>query len=174
MARPLERTWDGLPVSPEPPYGAAVVVYRRQGDGVVYLILHRAHHGPAYEGDWAWGPPAGARLPGEPVEACARRELREETGLDLPLTAVSGPGESWQVYMAEAPAEVEVRLSPEHDRYAWLPAREAAARCRPPLVAAQIMRVATRVEGNRATGRALAGRAEQKPGVASRAWEKGG
>jgi len=143
----VDHTWDGLPVSRDPPYGATIVVYRRQGGRVVYLILHRAHHGPAYEGDWAWGPPAGARLPGEPVEACARRELREETGLRLPLARVSDPGETWQVYMAEAPRDAEVRLSPEHDRYAWLAADAAAARCRPPLVAAQIRRVAALVEG---------------------------
>lgn len=159
MARPLDRTWDGLPVSPDPPYGATVVVYRRQGGGVVYLILHRAHRGPGYEGDWAWGPPAGARLPGEPVEACARRELREETGLDLALTPVSDPEESWQVYMAEAPEGAEVRLSPEHDRYAWLPAAEAAVRCRPPLVATQIARVAGLVEGGWPDGATPASRA---------------
>lgn len=156
MTRPVDRTWDGLPVSPDPPYGATVVVYRRQGGRVVYLILHRAHHGPAYEGDWAWGPPAGARLPGEPVETCARRELREETGLELPLTPVSDPDEAWQVYMAEAPRDVQVRLSPEHDRYAWLPAAAAAARCRPALVAAQITRVAALVEKGRDGGCTLA------------------
>ena len=77
-------TWDGLPVSEEKPYGITAVVFRRVC-GTEVLMLHRAHRGSDYEGEWAWTPPAGARLPGEPVDACARRELREETGLELPM-----------------------------------------------------------------------------------------
>ena len=80
----LRTTWDGLPISEEPPFGATVVVYRHNGARLEILLLHRAHHGPDYVGDWAWTPPAGSRLPDEPIEACARRELLEETGLDLP------------------------------------------------------------------------------------------
>jgi 8-oxo-dGTP pyrophosphatase MutT (NUDIX family) len=63
--------------------GALVVVYRRGERGLEYLVLHRGHSGPAYEGDWAWGPPGGAREAGESVDECARRELLEETGLAL-------------------------------------------------------------------------------------------
>lgn len=147
MTIAIQRTWDGLPVSPDPPYGAAIVVYRREASRVVYLVLHRGHRGPDFDGDWAWGPPSGARLPSEPIDACARRELREETGLDLPLTRVGDPGDPWQLYMAEAPPGTDIRLSAEHDRYEWLPAGEAAARCLPPLVAGQIRRVARIVEG---------------------------
>ncbi len=68
-------TWDGKPISPEPPFGASVVVYRRGAAGVEFLILHRAHSGPEFDGDWAWTPPSGARLPHEPILACAEREL---------------------------------------------------------------------------------------------------
>jgi len=125
------RTADGEPVSREPPYGVAVVVTRP--DGAV-LLLHRTGRG---EREWAWGPPAGARLPGEAVEECARRELREETGLALDPNPV-GAGGDWCVFVAEAPAEAEVRLSDEHDAHAWLPLEEAVARCRPPLVAEQL------------------------------------
>lgn len=142
----MEKTWDGLPVSREKPYGATVVVYRRVGDRYLYLILHRKHEGPDYEGDWAWGPPAGCRLPGEPIDDCACRELWEETGLRLPLSDAGYGSEDWRVYMAEAPAGAIVTLSPEHDRYLWLPAEEAAARCLPPLVADQIRHVARRLE----------------------------
>lgn len=63
-------TWDGLPVAPEPPHGACVVVRRAAGE---YLVLHRAHLGRDFAGDWAWTPPAGSRQPGEPVLAAALR-----------------------------------------------------------------------------------------------------
>ena len=81
MAGELQHTtWDGLPISDEPPFGATVVVFRVRDDRFDVRMLHRAHHGPDYTGDWAWTPPAGARLPGELVEDCARRELRETRG----------------------------------------------------------------------------------------------
>jgi 8-oxo-dGTP pyrophosphatase MutT (NUDIX family) len=72
--------------------------------------IWRLHNGPDYAGACAWTPPSGARLPGEPVEDCARRELRDETGAkcmdgaDPParllqmkrvlLTGISGTGKS--------------------------------------------------------------------------------
>jgi len=52
-----------------------------KGGGWEYLPLHRAHRGAGYAGDWAWTPPSGARLPGEPVLAGALRELKEEAGI---------------------------------------------------------------------------------------------
>jgi hypothetical protein len=54
----LETTWDGLPISAEPPFGATIVVFRCPDDGLEVLMLHRAHHGPDFAGDWAWTPPA--------------------------------------------------------------------------------------------------------------------
>ena len=80
-----QTTHDGQPITPDPPFGASIIVYRRTGDQVEFLILHRAHHGIAYEGDWAWTPPAGARWPGEPPDEGAQRELKEETGLETPI-----------------------------------------------------------------------------------------
>jgi 8-oxo-dGTP pyrophosphatase MutT (NUDIX family) len=126
-------TWDGLPVSDALPHGATVVVFRRAAAGLELLLLHRAHSGPDYEGDWAWTPPAGARLPGEPVGACARRELWEETGLRLDVTPTDCGTEEWRVYVTEAPpgASVTLEHEREHDRYEWVPARVAFVRCRP-------------------------------------------
>jgi hypothetical protein len=71
----MRTTWDGLPISHEPPYGATVVVYRDRGRAPEVLLLHRAHHGPDHAGDWTWTPPTGSRLPDEPIDQCARREL---------------------------------------------------------------------------------------------------
>jgi hypothetical protein len=77
------RTWDGEPIAPDPPFGAAIVVFRENdaaGGLLQFLLLHRVPRGTDDDGAWAWGPPAGARHPGEPLLACATRELREETG----------------------------------------------------------------------------------------------
>lgn len=137
----MQRTWDGEPVSPEPPFGASVIVHRRAGAGWEFLILHRAN-GVAFEGDWAWTPPSGARHPGEPVAECAARELWEETGLRLePLPVPDGDPE-WVIHRAEAPASATVRLSAEHDSFAWVSAEAAAARCLPARVGDSISRVA--------------------------------
>ena len=103
-----------------------------------YLLLHRAHRGPGYAGDWAWTPPSGARLPGEPVLLGALRELKEEAGITsaepVPVD-LSGP---WAIFLAEVPAPTRVRLDAEHDRFAWVPEAEALARCRPASVAASL------------------------------------
>jgi 8-oxo-dGTP pyrophosphatase MutT (NUDIX family) len=53
--------------------GAAVLITDHRG----HVLLHqRADNG-------LWGIPGGAMEPGEPVEATARREVREETGLEV-------------------------------------------------------------------------------------------
>jgi 8-oxo-dGTP pyrophosphatase MutT (NUDIX family) len=125
------RTWDGLPISPVPPYGATIVVYRAGPAGLELLLLHRAHEGTEYEGDWAWTPPAGSRLPDEPIEACARRELLEEAGLDVELTATECGTDTWPVFVVEVPRDTEVTLDAEHDRFEWVPCPVALERCRP-------------------------------------------
>jgi 8-oxo-dGTP pyrophosphatase MutT (NUDIX family) len=128
-----ETTWDGLPVSREPPYGVAVLVWRDTPNGVEWLLLHRHHHGADFEGDWAWTPPAGARLPGEPLAECARRELHEEAGFDLELVATDCGTPDWPIFLAQSRGETVV-LSAEHDRFVWVSTDEAAARCLPTAV----------------------------------------
>jgi len=141
-----ERTWDGLPVAPDDPRGAQIVVRRPAGPGgaeTEYLMLHRAVHGPGYEGDWAWTPPSGARLPGEPILAGAERELAEEAGLRavrLHPADLSGP---WAVFAADVPPDTRVTLDAEHDRFAWLRGDEAAHRCLPAPVALTFRLAAT-------------------------------
>ncbi len=127
----IRTTWDGLPVSPDPPFGATVVVFRQAAAGPELLLLHRAHHGPEYEGDWAWTPPAGSRLPGEPIEMCASRELLEEAGLILDLTFTACGTAEWPVYVTEAQPDAEVVLDAEHDRFEWVACSVAFDRCRP-------------------------------------------
>jgi hypothetical protein len=133
---------DGTPISREPPYGVAVIVSRPGPNGREYLVLHRGHRGADYAGEWAWGPPAGARAPGEPPDACARRELLEETGLALECEPTGCGGDEWAVYAAEAPSGAAVVLSAEHDSFAWLLLEEAAALCVPAHVGNQLRAVA--------------------------------
>jgi 8-oxo-dGTP pyrophosphatase MutT (NUDIX family) len=146
MSDTFQRTWDGEPISAEPPTGAAIIVYRQNGGAMEYLLLHRAHQGPAYDGDWAWGPPSGCRYPGEPVAACAARELQEETGLRLVLDATDLGSTDWALYLAEAPEEATIQLSAEHDRFLWLPLDAATTRTAPDAVRASLLRAGRAVE----------------------------
>jgi 8-oxo-dGTP pyrophosphatase MutT (NUDIX family) len=140
-------TWDGVPVAQDQPHGAAVVVRRpaaKAGESE-YLILHRSHHGPDYDGDWAWTPPSGSRQPGESVAGAALRELAEETGLpaalaDLRAIDLSG---GWVHFLLDVPPGTAVRLDAEHDRFEWLPAAKAIARCQPAAVAGGLRRAAS-------------------------------
>jgi 8-oxo-dGTP pyrophosphatase MutT (NUDIX family) len=131
----MRTTWDGREISYEPPFGASIVVFRVVESGAEVLLLHGAHHGSEYAGDWAWTPPAGARLPGEPIETCAARELREETELALPFVLTECGTAEWPVYLAEAPRGASVILDAEHDRFEWVGAGQASERCQPETVA---------------------------------------
>lgn len=130
-------TWDGEPVSPERPHGATIVVASRSPDGWRYLVLHRAHHGPDWDGDWAWTPPAGARKPGEDVTAGAIRELLEETGLTATPQPVLVTDTDWALFALEVPWGTAVTLDgTEHDKIEWVTFAEARRRCRPAVVSA--------------------------------------
>lgn len=115
------------------PGGATIVVYRRQPELQV-LLLHRAHSGPDYEGDWAWTPPAGARFPAEPIEHCAARELHEEVGLDANPRFVAETESGWAIHVLELPAGAGIELDDEHDRYEWVAPGDARNRCLPVVV----------------------------------------
>lgn len=143
------RTWDGLPVSREPPYGSAAIVYRHVRGRPEFLLLHRRHSGPDFAGDWAWGPPSGARCPAESVDRCAERELLEETGLHLLVSRVETGSVDWCTFLAEAPASSEIQLSAEHDRYVWLPIDQAVALVAPETVKAQLLAVAHCLQAGR-------------------------
>jgi 8-oxo-dGTP pyrophosphatase MutT (NUDIX family) len=130
-------TWDGEPISRERPHGPTIVVASRAPRGWRYLLLHRAHHGPDYDGDWAWTPPSGSRKPGEEVTACAVRELREETGLHERPRPVVASSVDWAVFALEIPWGTLIAVDgTEHDRLEWVTYAEACRRCKPAALAA--------------------------------------
>lgn len=108
------------------------------------LLLERASH-PGY-----WQSVTGSQEGDEPLDATARREVQEETGIDIAGEGL--PLRNWQqshvfeiflewrhryapgvthntehVYSLELPAPRPVTLAPgEHLDYCWLPWQEAA------------------------------------------------
>lgn len=110
-----------------------VQLYRPDETGALrFLILRR----PPSKGS-LWQCVTGNVDPDESLEACARRELNEETALPLSGKDV---GEVWRYTFRKDATEFEeavfgfeaasddVRLSGEHDAFEWAPAPEAIQR----------------------------------------------
>lgn len=109
---------------------AGGLVWRPAGASAEVLVVHR----PRYD-DWSF--PKGKCDPGEGAEACARREVEEEAGLqcelgrELPPTRyVDAKGRHKLVRYWEMVPIGEVDWAPgdEVDERAWLPLDEAARR----------------------------------------------
>jgi aminoglycoside 6'-N-acetyltransferase len=125
--------------SAQAPSVAAVVV-RRADDH--YLLLHRGSDDADHTGDRAWTPPGGKRRPGEPVLACAQRELAEQTGIiDVELWPVDLSG-WWSHFAVDVPVDAHVTVDHDHDRYEWLALAPALMRLSPPRVAEGMRRAA--------------------------------
>jgi 8-oxo-dGTP pyrophosphatase MutT (NUDIX family) len=87
------------------PEEVLVVVHRPGADGVEFLVLERSPERQGY-----WHVVAGALEEGEDAGPAARRELREETGLDAEVTPLD------RVYayaLADEPPEVRERFEPD-------------------------------------------------------------
>ena len=103
-----------------------IVAVRRGRDEL--LVVHRT----AAKGGY-WHLVSGGAEPGEDWEDAARRELREETGLDAAVLRPAGTfeyvREDWEpqpgmrvavrAYVVEAPPGWEPVLEGEHDEYRW-------------------------------------------------------
>ena len=125
------------------PVSVLVLVYTPD----LYVLLIERADFPEH-----WQSVTGSQEPGESLPATAARELLEETGIDV---RAWGALTDWQmsnvyeifpqwrhryapgtthntehVFALEVPAPISVTLNPrEHLRFAWLPWRDAAAKC---------------------------------------------
>jgi 8-oxo-dGTP diphosphatase len=95
------------------------------------LVLRRSSANRNFVGYWEW--PGGKLDPGEDFASGLCREVREEAGLEIELTKLAG---ATQYEMPEAhiillclearSQSTAVRLSEEHDDFAWVPLGEIA------------------------------------------------
>lgn len=107
-----------------------VVAWRRVGGKVRYLLLKRTKKRGGF-----WQPVTGRIEAGERADEAARREFREETGLEVRrMSAIDHVGVYYyepdgKLHLEPAfAAEVEraeVRLSKEHVKSRWVGRREA-------------------------------------------------
>jgi bis(5'-nucleosidyl)-tetraphosphatase len=115
---------------------AGAIIFRKEKDKFFFLLLH--YPSSSRRSRNYWDLPKGHIEGKEKIEETARREVEEETGLkDLKFV----PGfSSWMKYffrfegktvfkivtylLAETKTE-EIKISPEHIGYQWLPYREA-------------------------------------------------
>jgi len=98
------------------------------------LILQRSHYDDTFAGTWEF--PGGKLEFGERLEDCLRREIREETRLEVEIerllyanTFLTHPWRQVVVvtYLCRA-EEGEVLLSKEHTGYLWATGRELRER----------------------------------------------
>jgi 8-oxo-dGTP diphosphatase len=106
------------------PFALAVKALVADGQGRI-LTIRRSAASNQFGGNWDL--PGGKVDPGESFDVALVREVAEETGLKITLTDVAGateydcPKVRLAVLFMEAALESgQVRLSSEHDEFAWV------------------------------------------------------
>ena len=150
---------------PRSPHEVEVYVWRQSGPDPEVLLLRRC----AQLGGF-WHCVAGAVEPGESEIDAAARELREETGLTVPVIdsgvryaypvdedrrdqfATGVEGITVACFTAEVPVDVQIELDWEHDELAWHPLSTAASVLRFPVVARAMQAAVTTAGRNRSNG----------------------
>jgi 8-oxo-dGTP diphosphatase len=106
------------------PFSLAVKALVADGEGRI-LAIRRSAASSQFGGNWDL--PGGKVDPGESFDVALVREAAEETGLRIVLTGVAGateydcPKVRLAVLFLEAAVQSgQVRLSSEHDDYAWV------------------------------------------------------
>ena len=118
--------------------GATVLIVDEQKR---LLLLKRSDN-------FCWGPPGGGIEPGEMIEDAARREIREETGLEIGEMTLfgvySGPelyyvypngDQVYNVIIAYLSYNVrgDIRLNEEHTEWRWFAAADIPDELSPPI-----------------------------------------
>ena len=141
-----------------PPPAAGILLYRLRPGGIEVFIAHMGGPFWARKDAHAWSIPKGELEPGEEPFTAAKREFREEIGVDAPDTEYSAlgdvrysSGKVVTVFAAESDLEVTevvsttfdvewpprsgtMRSFPEIDDARWFPLTDARVK----LVAAQV------------------------------------
>lgn len=111
---------------------AGGVVYHRDGNRAEVVLVGRGDTG-------VWGLPKGTPQDGETLEETARRETREETGLEVEVLQPLGRIDYWFVaegrrihktvhyYLMQAVGGDVSQHDPEYDYVRWFPIDEALA-----------------------------------------------
>jgi 8-oxo-dGTP diphosphatase len=96
-----------------------------------FLVLRRSARSKVNPGKWEF--PGGKIDPGEAFDAALLREVEEETGLSILLRRVLGTTEYElpdrkvaYLIMEGGTISEQVRLSPEHEKFAWVERRNLA------------------------------------------------
>jgi len=114
-------------------HSAGAIIFRKEAGTILFLLLH-------YE-EGHWGASKGHVEKGESLEQTAKREIREETGLEDVRFIPGFKMDNTYVYrkdsqlshktvsffLAETPSR-EIRLSDEHVDSIWLPFSEACGK----------------------------------------------
>jgi len=146
--------------SEKKPFSLSVCAVIEDGQGRV-LLLKRAGTSKHWAGCWEF--PGGKAEGQEPFDQAVLREVREETGLTVRLTDFAGCvafslSHVRVVYLAMHAIleEGELRLSREHEAYAWVSRRELNGRdLSPP--GRKILVQIEGADGSRSTDRAGGG-----------------
>lgn len=117
---------------PDKPLGLSVAALIDDGQGRI-LLLRRSKESNFFAGQWE--PPGGKIDQCESFDFALLREVKEETGLIVALDGVAGATEFELphirvalLYMKAHVVSGEVRLSEEHEEYAWVPLSEFPAK----------------------------------------------
>ncbi len=116
---------------------AGAVIFRREGEKFLYLLLHYPS-GSRTPGSDYWDFPKGHIEKGERLEDTARREIREETGLD-DIEFIDGFKETiryffknrgenilkFSTFLLSETKRKEIKISSEHIGYKWLSYQQA-------------------------------------------------
>jgi 8-oxo-dGTP diphosphatase len=93
------------------------------------LLIRRSAHNKNFIGKWEW--PGGKVDPGEDFAATVVREMREETALEVEIVGLAGVTQFEMtkanvvlLCMETRTVSGEIKLSDEHDDFAWVPLEE--------------------------------------------------